>query len=239
MAVRVGNNKCAEYLLERIRLNKETQSVLSCRDDSGLSILHLAVDFAKCSQDQVNFVSLLISHYPDALTMKSGEITYGSKAANSEPKNPNQLNANRLGQYEQFQNTSSTRVKSSAAPYKYFIESKEQFLNSNHQQHEPKKDRTLARRAKKEGSRNGSLQSSGNSKSTQESLGGTQSSTKPGDNPAEKMDDLLKLSCMRYFGRDRRILTELLDSQVGCMKRSTRICLQHALLTLYPEPNPS
>lgn len=197
MAVRVRANACAKYLLERIRLTKETETVLKCRDHNGLTLLHLAVDIRKCKDEQqLELVALLISQYPDALAMKSGEMFFDTISANSD---------------NQAQEATANRVKS-AAPYKYFVESREQDAVGKLHRSGYKSSGFHKPRGRYNGPQNGASVSG---RTVQVKPQGSQSLIKPENPVAEKMDNLLKLSCMRHFGRNRRILTELLKSQAS------------------------
>lgn len=216
MAIRDGNNNsCAEYLLERIRLTKETESVLGRSDHNGLTPLLLAVDFKNCKDEQVDFVKLLIGHYPDALKVNAGEMSYDRNTAGSEQRHQGRPKAARPGQVRQSQESRSRRVKSSAAPYKYFLESQELALHSNRPHPELKATKPPIRRSKGSGEQQGSFSAAGNRNSTQVGTQAKKKSKKVENPAAAQMADLLKLSCMRCFGRNRPKLTELLDSQVG------------------------
>ncbi|KAM0265159.1 hypothetical protein ACHAQJ_000312 [Trichoderma viride] len=193
MAIRGKNNLCAEYLIDRIRLTKETD-VLGCCDHTGLTLLHLAVDFEKCTEEQVKFVEFLVKRYPKALKMKSGEMSYND-------------NVDRPGPEKGYRNAGRAVVKSNAAPYKYFLESKEQTENSNISL---EKDINMSRSVRLQ---YGGLSTTGSGGLMQATTRARTSANVSKSNAAEKMADLLKLSCMRQFGRDRSTLRELLDTQ--------------------------
>ncbi|KAH6624421.1 hypothetical protein B0J18DRAFT_409874 [Chaetomium sp. MPI-SDFR-AT-0129] len=278
IAIREGNNACADYLLSRIQLTNDTDSVLGLYDHNGLTALHLALDFDKChDQSQVEFVRRLIAHYPPALAMNSGEMSYdgmaqapplsspavGSTAGggfgtfvssvpgldqNHTPQNRNRgLGGGRLSRdRSQHLEASSPAAaaaaaavavplsggvrrgpKVSAAPYRYFLESKERALFTQRPEARPQ-----ARKPRGQGG--GSMNSGRSGMSGSGGVGGVQRASlsmaagrgfafvqtsvvtknklpKASSKVATQMANLLKLSCMRHCGRDRAKLKELLD----------------------------
>lgn len=205
IAVKSGNNKCARYFLERISLTGETKSVLGRRDCNGLTLLHLAVDFTRCTDAQVDFVRHLISYYPDALGMPSGSMVFGDTSGSPNTQDVSRSSFHHSRQVDQSQDR-TPRMKENLAAYKYFLESREQVNNS----------KSKSQNAQPFSRRRGGLQASKRLQNGDRTVLQASKKLTGGDNcAAEKMADLLKLSCMRHFGRDRAKLTQLLDSKVG------------------------
>jgi Ankyrin repeats (3 copies) len=105
----IKKNSCARYLLQRMHLTGEQESLLSHPGQNGLTPLHVAVDYKKCSEERVELVKYIIEIYPRALSLRS-------------------VDPQVMAEYDEASSTStraSSRVKDSQSPYKHFLESKE------------------------------------------------------------------------------------------------------------------
>ncbi|KAI1420270.1 hypothetical protein F5Y12DRAFT_791763, partial [Xylaria sp. FL1777] len=174
IAIASGNHDCAQYLAQRMHLTNETESLMSTYDRDGLTPLHLATHYSRCTDKQVDLVKTLIDCYYKALDMSSGYMTTG---ASSNPGNH--------------------QMKLGLTPYKYFIESREQATNSA---------------VSREQTMNNSLTSRSRGGQRTRSANNTKPLVPVSESAVKKMNTLLRLSCMRYYGRDRGKFSELLGT---------------------------
>lgn len=102
--------------------------------------------------------------------------------------------------------------KENLTPYKYFVESKAATTNNN-----------LNRSVIQPASMRGNRQRRPPLRKMVDAQSNAQPSKDVKDQSAiEDMDKLLRLGCMRYFGRNRELITRLLGKPVGCLPSQSR-----------------
>jgi hypothetical protein len=186
IAIKGRNTNLAHYLLQRIKHDRSVDLLLQHKNQDGLTPLHVAVDYANCDGDQIKLVHELIELYPPALKIetekRSRDLMQQDDFGVSAPPLPNSYTADELRRIE------GGRVKGGLSPYRYFLDTRNQHQNS----------RLIADQPPARGSPTFFFEA-----------------PQPGhleavEKAAVNMENLLRLSCMRHFGRNRRILTKLL-----------------------------
>ncbi|KAH8199094.1 hypothetical protein TruAng_006730 [Truncatella angustata] len=181
-AIKKKKNDYAHYLLAKIEHGGAVDKILSHFGQDGLTPLHLAVDFSRCYQDQVELVEKLIDLYPKALTLKSGPYFQNQQVSIAGTNKKYAQSNNGRGDRD-----SVAELKENLSPYRYFMDTREREENC-------------------------ALEPPGRLRKEQ-----LRSRTKIRGNAEDgrRIEELLRLSCMRHYGRDRTTITDLLPLSLG------------------------
>lgn len=191
IALRSGNLECAEYLFDKMRNGlaaEKMKPLLYHRDASErLTPLLLAIRFKQCSQRQIDLVQMLIDQEPGALEVPSDDMRGSVKQMGRGFSEHHAPNHDSQRITGERSGKLPLHVKGNLTPYKYFLESRQ---NANSAP-------SLTRRRGAQSKAVAQVHVAGDKKE------------------ADRLADLLKLSCMRHFGRDREKLRNLLDFKVS------------------------
>lgn len=116
MAIRDKKYTFARYLLERMYITEEQESILCHYGEDILTPLHRAVEYKECSDERVELVKHIISIYPKALILPSGISSPNMQAPEDQDGGP---------QFPLSQNETRVVSKEGLTPYKYFVELEE------------------------------------------------------------------------------------------------------------------
>jgi ankyrin repeat protein len=189
IAIKKNRIDYAEVLLDRIIFDKSANIILKHKGHDGLTPLHLAVDYERCSLSHANLVPKLIDAYPDALKIESrgSEIKKWDKEQDSERTTGAKMEL--------------PRVKSSLTPFRYFLATRSQACPENI----PSQLGLRGKRTRRVGRLNpGSTLKAGVRLDAEV------------EDAANKIEESLRLNCMRYFGQDREVITQLLPASQVC-----------------------